>query len=119
MPSNQPAKPPYQIAQAFSVPMVIAHHPNGERLNQDLRELFAARATEGDRYRNPEPRVRRNETLFESRFDLFQWPDPCVQQLREFCFYPNSIGPSPSSTATIQSMLKGGICTMPVSHGST
>ncbi len=86
MHTNQTAKIPYQIAQAFSVPMVIAHHPNGDQLNRELRELFGARAAEGDRYRNPEPRVRRNETLFESRFDLFNWPDPCVQKLREFCF---------------------------------
>jgi uncharacterized protein (TIGR02466 family) len=79
-------QPAYQVIQAFAVPMVNAHHPNAEALNGQLRDLFVQRAAEGDRYSNPEPRVRRNDTLFESRFDLFDWPEACVQKLKEFCF---------------------------------
>lgn len=74
------------ILQAFAIPMATAQHPGCEALNRDLRELFLAREKEGDRYSNPEPRVRRNKTLFESSFDLFNWPENCVRQLRDFCF---------------------------------
>ncbi|MEN1727517.1 MAG: TIGR02466 family protein [Pseudomonadota bacterium] len=80
------APPPFQIASAFAIPLVIAHHPDPGGLNNDLRALFAERAAHGDQFSNPEPRVKRNKTLFESRFDLFDWPETCVQKLKEFCF---------------------------------
>lgn len=79
-------KPPAaEIAHAFAVPLATAHLPNSGPLNQQLRELFLTRETKGDLYANPEPRVKRNRTLFESRFDLFEWPESCVQQLKRFC----------------------------------
>ena len=40
---------------------------------------------QGDKYRNPEPYVQRNQHLFESNFRLFDWPQPCVQKLRDWC----------------------------------
>lgn len=76
----------FSIIQAFAIPMANAQHPNCADLNTQLRELFLAREQQGERYSNQEPRVRRNRTLFESRFDLFDWPEACVQQLRDFCF---------------------------------
>ncbi len=86
MSNQQPLPPPYQIASAFAIPLVMAHHPDPDELNRALREVFVAKAGEGDRYSNPEPRVKRNAKLFESRFDLFEWPDASVQKLKEFCF---------------------------------
>jgi uncharacterized protein (TIGR02466 family) len=74
-----------QIISTFGVPLAIAHLPNPESLNQQLRGLFVERASQGDRYSNPEPRVKRNKTLFESRFNLFDWPETCVQSLKTFC----------------------------------
>jgi uncharacterized protein (TIGR02466 family) len=86
MAAGDPLPPPFQIISSFAIPIVMAHHPDPDDLNSKLRDLFAERAAEGDRFSNPEPRVRRNKTLFESRFDLFDWPEPCVQNLKEFCF---------------------------------
>ena len=75
----------YQLAPVFAVPMVVAKLPDCEAINAPLRELFLARAGD-ERYRNPDPYTTRNAALFESNFRLFDWPQPCVQQLREFCW---------------------------------
>lgn len=74
-----------QLTPMFAVPMAFAQHPDPGPLNAALRELFLARETEGQRWANPNPYTIRNEALFESHFDLFDWPDPPVQQLRQFC----------------------------------
>lgn len=74
-----------QIIPVFAVPLTTVRMPNHESLNQELRDLFVERAAQGERYSNPEPRVKRNKTLFESRFNLFDWPETCVQTLRTFC----------------------------------
>ena len=76
---------PAELIHAFAVPMGVTRMPDQARLNTQLRELFLQRETKGDLYANPEPRVKRNKTLFESRFDLFDWPEACVQELRSFC----------------------------------
>jgi len=65
-----------QILSTFATPLVTAQLPKCESLNQQLRDLFVERAAQGERYSNPEPRVKRNKTLFESRFNLFDWPEP-------------------------------------------
>ena len=75
----------FQIQPMFSVPFVLAHLPDSQQMNAELRELFLARAAEGDRYRNPEPFTHRNAQLFESNFRLFDWPQPCVRKLHDFC----------------------------------
>jgi hypothetical protein len=68
----------------FPVPFAFDRHPAPEALNAALRTLFLAREALPP-YRNPDPYTERNDALFESRFDLFQWPEPEVAQLREFC----------------------------------
>ncbi|MCK7592132.1 putative 2OG-Fe(II) oxygenase [Pseudomarimonas salicorniae] len=75
----------FQVTNAFSVPMIVTRMPDCGHLNRELRELFIAKSREGKRYSNPEPFVMRNEALFESNFRLFDWPQPCVQKLRDFC----------------------------------
>jgi uncharacterized protein (TIGR02466 family) len=74
-----------QITPMFAVPFGFAQHPQPEPLNTTLRALFVAREAEGARYANPNPYTVRNAQLFESHFDLFDWPEPCIAQLREFC----------------------------------
>ncbi len=69
----------------FAVPFAFAQNPQPEPLNNLLRELFIAREAEGDRYANPNPYTVRNVQLFESHFDLFDWPEPVIAQLSEFC----------------------------------
>jgi uncharacterized protein (TIGR02466 family) len=51
-----------------------------ERLNRDLETLFLAR--ENDEFRNPTPSHLPQRELFESRFNLFSWPEDCVRELR-------------------------------------
>ena len=71
------------IQTLFPVPVAVDRHPAPAALNAALRTLFLSR--EGDEARNPSPYTERNDALFESRFDLFGWPDPTVRELREFC----------------------------------
>ena len=74
-----------KIASLFASPLAEFHHPDPVKLNRELAALFRARATEGDRYRNRLMTAGKNG-LFESEFDLFKWPEACVQRLRGFCF---------------------------------
>lgn len=53
-----------------------------ERLNRELEALFLARET--DEFRNPTPSHIPQAETFESRFNLFRWPERCVQELRTF-----------------------------------
>ncbi|MCP5473440.1 MAG: hypothetical protein H7A19_01180 [Rhodanobacteraceae bacterium] len=78
--------PTFQIAPGFAVPFVFCQHPDPADLNQRLRELFLARESAGERYANPQPLVQRNEALFESNFQLFDWPDKPVAELRDYCW---------------------------------
>jgi uncharacterized protein (TIGR02466 family) len=71
-----------QVNSLFAVPFGELYLSPCEQLNQELETLFLAR--ENEEHRNPTPsHVPQTET-FESRFNLFRWPEPCVQQLRAF-----------------------------------
>lgn len=74
-----------QIAPFFAVPFGFAKLDDCAALNAELRTLFLARAAEGERYANPRPLTQRNTQVFESEFQMFRWPEPCVQRLKEFC----------------------------------
>jgi uncharacterized protein (TIGR02466 family) len=76
----------FQITTAFAVPLIVTKMDAPERLNSELRELFLKCEREGDKFRNPEPYTHRNDALFESHFQLFDWPQKCIQELREFCW---------------------------------
>jgi uncharacterized protein (TIGR02466 family) len=71
------------IQPLFPLPFAFDRHPAPERLNAALRTLFLER--EGDAFANPSPYTERNTALFESRFDLFRWPEPEIGELREYC----------------------------------
>lgn len=73
------------IRPLFPVPFAFDKHPSPQRMNDALRSLFLARETQGAKFQNPDPYTVRNEQLYESRFDLFSWPEPEVAELREFC----------------------------------
>lgn len=75
-----------QITEMFAVPFGFAKFPNCGTLNEELRRLFIAREGEGQAYANPRPFTQRNRQVFESRFDVFRWPDACVQRLKDFCW---------------------------------
>ena len=75
-----------EVTPFFAVPFGFAKLENCAALNRELRELFMRRAAEGSRYANLRPLTQRNRQVFESEFQLFRWPEPCVQQLKEFCW---------------------------------
>lgn len=75
----------HQISPMFAVPFAFDQHPDPGRLNAELRALFLLREAEGVRHANPNPNTLRNGQLFESHFDLFTWPEPCIRQLQDFC----------------------------------
>lgn len=74
--------PPVHIRPVFAVPFGEARLRGCGRLNRDLEALFLSR--ENDEYRNPSPTHIPQQEMFESRFNLFSWTEPCVQELRAF-----------------------------------
>jgi 3-oxoacyl-[acyl-carrier-protein] synthase III len=70
------------ISPGFAVPFGEARLGSSERLNRELEALFISRET--DEYRNPSPSHIPQAEMFESRFNLFRWPERCVQELRGF-----------------------------------
>jgi Putative 2OG-Fe(II) oxygenase len=71
-----------RIEAGFAVPFGEARLADCARLNRELEALFLARETE--EYRNPTPSHVPQAEMFESRFNLFRWPERCVQELRSF-----------------------------------
>lgn len=74
--------PAVQIQPVFAVPFGETRLKDCRRLNRELEALFLSR--ESDEYRNPSPTHIPQQEMFESRFNLFSWPEPCVQELRGF-----------------------------------
>lgn len=75
-----------EITSVFAVPFAQDFLPDAQPLNAQLRELFLSREAEGARYANPLPSLKQQAGVFESDFELFSWPEPCVQKLRQFCW---------------------------------
>lgn len=73
------------LAYLFASPLAELRMPEHEDLCTQLRELFLTRAAEGDEFRNAIRRPTQLGPLFESKFDLFAWPEDCVRQLAAFC----------------------------------
>ena len=71
-----------EVIPAFAVPVCHTRLDDCERLNQELERLFLSRET--PEYRNATPSHNPQAEMFESRFDLFTWPEPCIQELRKF-----------------------------------
>ena len=71
-----------KLRPCFAVPIGEASLRPCERLNADLEALFLAR--EDDAHRNPTPSHIPQHEVYESRFNLFLWPEPCIRELRQF-----------------------------------
>ncbi|HEU5134964.1 MAG TPA: putative 2OG-Fe(II) oxygenase [Steroidobacteraceae bacterium] len=71
-----------ELTSAFAVPIGHARLAHCDRLNRELEQLFLARET--PEYRNPAPSHNPQAEMFESRVDLFTWPEPCIRELRNF-----------------------------------
>lgn len=71
-----------EITAAFAVPVCHTRLEPCDRLNRELEQLFLGRETQ--EYRNPTPSHNPQAEMFESRVDLFTWPESCIQELRQF-----------------------------------
>jgi len=71
-----------EVTAAFAVPLCHARLEACDRLNRELEQLFLSRETQ--EYRNPAPSHNPQAEMFESRVDLFTWPESCIQELRQF-----------------------------------
>lgn len=76
----------FQLHPAFAVPFAQDQLPNCEPINAAVKSLLLAREAEGPRYANPNPSLKQQPGVFESDFNLFAWPEACIQQLRQFCW---------------------------------
>lgn len=77
---------PLEINPVFAVPLAQDTLPDADTTNAELKALLLAREGEGARYANPNPSLKQQHGVFESDFNLFSWPEPCVQRLRQFCW---------------------------------
>jgi hypothetical protein len=77
---------PLEINPVFAVPLGQETLPDAQSINAELKALLLARESEGGRYANPNPSLKQQQGVFESDFNLFSWPEPCVQRLRQFCW---------------------------------
>ena len=71
-----------EIKGWFSTPLATASNPGAATLNPLLRALFIERESEPYRHHIRIP--TQVGAVFESRFDLFDWPDAPVQELADF-----------------------------------
>jgi uncharacterized protein (TIGR02466 family) len=74
------------IQSPFTIPFGAAQHVAPERMNAELRSLFLERERQGVQFANPKATMQINAGLYESRFDLFRWTEPCIRELREYCW---------------------------------
>lgn len=72
-----------EITSIFAVPFVQHHFEGAEQLNRDLSALFLQREAS---CANPDPSLPPDAAVFESDFNLFQWPDSSVQRLKQMCW---------------------------------
>lgn len=77
--------PTAEIGSMFAVPLAQARHPQHESLNAELRALLLSRAADPV-HANPNPSLKQQRGVFESEFNLFSWPDTCVQRLKAYCW---------------------------------
>jgi uncharacterized protein (TIGR02466 family) len=76
--------PDLNLQRLFSVPLTYFDMPAPERLNEALRKLFLE-CDGKEEFRNAIRRDTQKGDLFESKFDLFTWPQPEIRELGMFC----------------------------------
>jgi uncharacterized protein (TIGR02466 family) len=70
----------------YAVPFGFATVDNATDLNDKLQRLILDRESQGYRYANPRPLVRRNSAVFESNFEFFRATESSIQTLKAFCW---------------------------------
>lgn len=76
--------PKINVMPSFATPIVDTRMDGCGTLNRELKALFLE--VEKDRERRKKIDTPTHQVnIFESEFDLFGWPQPCIRQLRDFC----------------------------------
>lgn len=76
--------PKLNVKPSFATPIVETVMEDCEALNRELKDLFLE--CEKDELRRKQIKTPTHQVnIFESEFDLFGWPQPCVRKLRDFC----------------------------------
>ena len=73
-----------KITDLFATPLGDTQMPNHQPVCEALTGLFLEKEREGDRYRYHKRRDTQFGDLFESRFDLFSWPDEPIKAVARF-----------------------------------
>lgn len=73
-----------KLGYLFATPLAEFQAENEKPLCDDLRTLFLEKESD-EQVRNEIRRDTQHGELFESRFDLFEWQDPPVKELTQFC----------------------------------
>ncbi|MGD9407028.1 MAG: putative 2OG-Fe(II) oxygenase [Gammaproteobacteria bacterium] len=81
MTSERISRPDPDISSFFAVPIARAVMADHESLCDELEALFLQKEKAGEVYRHQKYIDTMHGNLFESRFDLFRWPDPPVRAL--------------------------------------
>lgn len=79
------SEPGPTLESFFAVPIAHAQMEQHERLCDELERLFLEKEGQGDAVRHQKYIDTMHGELFESRFDLFRWPDTPVRQLTGWC----------------------------------
>jgi uncharacterized protein (TIGR02466 family) len=74
-----------KINSWFATPIATVRATDPEPLNRALASLFLDKESAGDTFRHDVRIPTQVGAVFESRFDLFDWDDPPVQELAHFC----------------------------------
>lgn len=74
-----------KIVSWFATPIATVRATDYESLNRALVPLFLEKESAGDTFRHEVRIPTQVGSVFESRFDLFDWNDPPIQQLAQFC----------------------------------
>lgn len=77
-------QPRLNVIPSFATPIVETQFPDCESLNSELKALFLE-CEKDEALRKKIATPTHQVRIFESEFDLFGWPQPCVRRLRDFC----------------------------------
>ena len=67
------------ISMLFGTPVISYQWPDSEELNQELTEVILARERADDQGRG----IRSNAGGWQSRGNLINWPEPCIQVVKK------------------------------------
>jgi len=73
------------VQTLFAVPLAVVRFSGAEALNDQLKGLFLEREKAGEEYRSRKHADTQRGDIFESRLNLFSWPDEPVKELAGHC----------------------------------